>query len=189
MKILPSLLLLFSLFATFRVSAGVAREEAILIFENRKIAIAVPPGFEFSEGKDEAGLRHVSLATAGKKVSLDLVFVPERDGEGARSRARKEKMVELFQEYVASSVEQAMRFEELEPRRGAGTYCVFTDASLVGRQDLPAGEYLHLTAGVKSWPGVFVVFRLFSQDTTSAAYLAGLKLLRESVEERSVPLR
>jgi len=34
-----------------------------------------------------------------------------------------------------------------------------------------------------------VVFRLFSNDITSEAYRAAMRVLRESVEERPVPLR
>jgi hypothetical protein len=34
-----------------------------------------------------------------------------------------------------------------------------------------------------------VVFRLFSQDLKSDSHLAALRVLRESVEERPVPLR
>lgn len=82
-----------------------------------------------------------------------------------------------------------MQFEELEPKTGAGTYCVFTDAALVGRSTLPPGEYLHLTAGVKTWPGVVVVFRLFSNDVNSSEYRAILTMLRESLQEKPVPLR
>ena len=82
-----------------------------------------------------------------------------------------------------------MQFEELEPRTGAGTYCVFTDANLIGKAEVPAGEYLHLTAGLKAWPGVVAVFRLFSNETDSPEYQALMKTLRESLLERPVPLR
>jgi hypothetical protein len=95
----------------------------------------------------------------------------------------------MFVEYVDSSTEKAMQFEELEPQTGAGTYCVFTDAKLVGQTELPPGEYLHLTTGVKTWPGVAAVFRCFSNDTTSAGYKSILAMLRESVHERPVPLK
>ncbi len=169
--------------------AAAQREESVLLFEHRKVSVAVPPGFTVTRSRDEAGLVNLELAGAGQRVSLHLVFVPDPEGGALPARARKERMVELFESFVAGSEEKAMRFEELEPRRGAGTFCVFTDTSLVGRTDPPPGEYLHLTAGLKAWPGVMVVFRLFSPDTTSADYLAGLKLLRESVEERPVPLR
>jgi hypothetical protein len=99
-------------------------------------------------------------------------------------------MVRAFQEYVPQSAEQAMQFEELDPRTGAGTYCVFTDATLVGKPQLPANEFLHVTAGVKAWRGGYVVFKLFSNDTLSAEYRALLKMLRDSVAELPVsPLK
>jgi hypothetical protein len=189
MKIHLTLLGLLSLASSVPLTAAAQREESVLIFENRRVAVAVPPGFSFASSQDEAGLINLNLADSGNKVSLHVVFVPDPEERATQARARKEKMVELFKGFVASSVEQAMRFEELEPRRGAGTYCVFTDAGLVGRPSFPPGEYLHLTAGVKAWQGVIGVFRLFSNDTTSAEYLAMLKLLRGSVEERPVPLR
>ena len=185
-----SLLFLACLFAPMALGLAAAqREEAVMIFENRKVSVAVPAGCSFSRGADETGLLNVNLADAGNKVSLQLVFVPDPEGQSIQPRPRKEKMVELFNSFVAGSVEKAMRFEELEPRRGVGTYCVFTDASLVGRTDLPPEEYLHLTVGLKAWRGVVVIFRLYSQDTTSAAYQALLQLLRDGVEERPVPLR
>jgi hypothetical protein len=58
----------------------------------------------------------------------------------------------------------------------------------VGRTDLPPGEYLHVTAGLKAWPGVVVIFRFFSNDTDSPGYQAIMKMLRESLQEKSVPL-
>lgn len=169
--------------------AAAQREEHVAIFDGRKVSVTVPSGFTYESGEDTAGLVNVNLATADGKVSVHLVFAPDSGGENSPARARKEHMVEFFNSYVAGSVEKAMRFEELEPRRGAGTYCVFTDASLVGRTELPPNEFLHLTAGVKTWPGVLVVFRLFSQDTSGKDYTAALRLLRDSVEERAVPLR
>jgi hypothetical protein len=120
---------------------------------------------------------------------MDIVFLPDSENRFANARARKEQMFDLFQEYVGSSTEKAMQFEELEPRTGAGTYCVFTDTNLVGKTTLPPGEYLHLTAGLKAWPGAVAVFRLFSNETKSDAYQAAMKLLRESLEERAVPLK
>lgn len=189
MKTLVSLLGLWALVPGLGLQAGVQREEAVLIFESRKVTVGVPAGFTATTNRDEAGLVQVHLAEATQKATLDLIFVPDPDGEALRSRGRKEKMVELFNSYVASSVEKAMRFEELEPRRGAGTYCVFTDASLVGKTELPPNEFRHLTVGLKAWSGVMTIVRLFSQDTTSPEYQALLKLLRESVEERPVPLR
>lgn len=164
-------------------------EEIVSLSQNRKLAIAVPPGLVLSSDTDERGVVMVRIGHPQNRVSLDLIFLPDPDERFKNARTRKEMMNEQFDEYVGSSAEKAMQFEELEPRVGAGTYCVFTDAKWVGKTDLPPGEYLHVTAGLKAWPGVVAIFRLFSQDTTTAEYVALMKMLRESVHERPVPLR
>jgi hypothetical protein len=179
-----------ALFVFFLVAADTARaasrhEETIPLTETRKLSLVIPDGFTYQATKDEAGAVNVQLATAHDRLTLNLVFLPDPEGEFANARARKEKMVELFQSFVDSSVEKAMQFEELEPKVGAGTYCVFTDAGLVGKAPYPPGDYLHFTTGVKAWPGVVVIFGLFSNDTTSPDYLAAMKMLRESVGERA----
>ena len=186
-----SLWVLFLLPATTLV-AGVelkSRQETILLFENRRLTIALPDGFECVPGKDESGMITLKLADQKEKVSGEVKFLPDPEGRFTNARARKDLMNEMFFDYVGSSSEKAMQFEELDPRVGAGTYCVFTDSSLVGKTPLPSGEFLHLTAGLKAWPGVVAVFRFFSNDTASAEYQAVLKLLRESVQEKPAPLK
>ena len=142
-------------------------------------------------GADQGGAVTVKLTGPKDALDLQLVFLPDPNGElAASARARKEFMAQAFQEFVASSVEQAMQFEELEPRAGGGTYCVFTDATLVGKPQLPPNEFLNVTAGLKAWRGAYVVFKLFSNDTISAEYRSLLKLLRDEVQELPVsPLR
>jgi hypothetical protein len=169
--------------------AAAQREEILELAPGRRVTLAVPPGFAVERPADPAAPPELRLRDAAGTVSLDLAFLPDPEGRAATPRARRERLVELFEEHVAASVEQAMRFEELEPRRGAGTWCLFTDRALVGRAELPPNEYRLLAVGVKAWPGVMVVFRLFSQDAASAAHRAAWGILRDSVEERPVPLR
>ncbi len=177
------------LLAPVVVPAAAQREEILELAPGRRVTLAVPPGFAVERPADPAVPPELRLRDAAGTVSLDLAFLPDPEGRAATPRARRERLVELFEEHVAASVEQAMRFEELEPRRGAGTWCLFTDRALVGRAELPPNEYRLLAVGVKAWPGVMVVFRLFSQDAESPAHRAAWAVLRESVEERPVPLR
>jgi hypothetical protein len=170
-------------------AAGLVREESLGIFGGRRVAVAPPPGFVVKAVQDQAGQAGITVSEASGRYSLEIAFLPDGDGRHASTRSRRELMHELFNEYVGSSKEKGMQFEELQPRSGAGTYCVFTDANLEGRKDLPPGEYLHLTAGLKAWPGVIAVFRFFSDETESAQYRAIIKMLRESLVEKPVPLR
>lgn len=191
---MKSVLKFFALFCLALAAAPAAarsqpQDETLFLFENRKVTIAVPKGFGYVVNKDDLGIYQVKLGDPKNRVSLDIVFLPDPEEHFKQARARREMLNEQFGDYVDSSSERGMQFEELKPRVGGGTYCVFTDAKLAGKTDLPAGEYLHLTAGLKVWPGVLAIFRLFSNDTSSAEYQAAMKMLRESVQERAVPLK
>lgn len=180
------------LFMVFFAAAGATpktHEETVFVFQNRRITFAVPEGLGFASSKDDRGVISVRLGHPKEKVSLEITFRPDPDGAFATARGRKEFMNEVFHSFVASSVEKAMQFEELDPRFGAGTYCVFTDASLVGKTKLPSGEFLHSTTGLKTWPGVVAIFTLYSNDTKATEYQAIMTMLRESVGEKPGPLR
>ncbi len=170
-------------------AAEKAQEENVFIFENRKVSVAVPPGLGFASEKDDAGMISVQIADKKNALNAHLVFVEDPENRFASERVRKEKMVDLFEDFVGRSVEKAMQFEELQPKSGAGTYCLFTDADLVGKTELPPGEFRHFTTGIKAWPGVVVVFRVYANDTGSKEYKAVMAMLRDSVEEKPVPLR
>jgi hypothetical protein len=190
MKTLLPTLLLFSFGAIFASGAMTkSREVTFFLFENRRLVVEVPEGFSFVTQTDSEGFVNLKISSPEDKVSGDVRFLPDPEGRFANARARKELMNEMFIEYVESSQEKAMQFEELDPRTGAGTYCVFTDSKLVGKSTLPAGEFLHLTTGVKAWPGVVAIFRFFSNDTTAVDHQSFLKMLRESVYEKPVPLK
>lgn len=181
---LLGLMFLLSLAATGAAPKDKGREETLILFEQRRVSFAVPEGYSLASNKDEHGLITARLTDPKEKISLQVTFFPDREGTCSTARGRKEFMVESFQQFVSGSVEQSMRFEELSPKFGAGTYCVFTDSALIGKDKYPPGEYLNSTTGVKSWPGCFAVFTLLSNDTKSSEYLAALKVLRESLAEQ-----
>jgi hypothetical protein len=185
-----ALVIAWSCTGLFASAKDKAHDETLVLSGQRRVSLTVPAGFLYASNKDERGLITTKLSDPKDVVSLQITFLPDTEGEFSTARGRKEMMVQSFQQYVAGSVEQGMRFEELEPRGGAGTYCVFTDAALVGKNKFPAGEYLHSTTGVKSWPGCIAVFTLLSNNTTSEEYQTAMKVLRESlIEPPLTPLR
>ncbi len=181
------LLRIAALFVLLAVGAA-AKEtnETVFLFQNRKVEVAVPDGLGFASSKDDHGMMTVRLADPKENVSLQITFFPDPEAYFASARNRREFMNDTFNSFVGSSVEKAMQFEELAPKVGAGTYCVFTDAELVGKAKLPPGQFLYSTTGVKVWPGVYAVFEVLCQDTKSKEYLAVMKTLRESLHELPV---
>ena len=170
------------------LAADKPRELTVALTENREVLVAVPEGFSFQAANEESG-PVIKLNDEKQSISLDVQFLPDPERRFGNARARKEQLNEIFFSFVESSTEKAMQFEELDPKIGAGTYCVFTDEKLVGKTSLPPGEYLHLTVGIKAWSGVIAVFRCFSNDTKSDGYQAVLKMFRESVHEKPAPLK
>ena len=188
MKLLTFAVIVCSLTTTVCANAAV-QDEVVLLGESRKVSIAVPAGFDYALEKSDRGSFVAKFSAAKDELTLDIEFLPDPESQFTNARARKELLNDLFAELVGSSTEKAMQFEELDPSTGAGTYCAFTDEKLVGKTELPQGEYRHLTIGIKAWPGVLAVFRCFSNDITSPRYQSLLKMLRESVYEKPVPLK
>lgn len=180
MKIMR-LLNFFSLTLLFAAVELSAKEESVLLYENRRVTIAVPDGFEYRRVVDKRGAA-LAIVDAQRSVVLHVTLLPDPEGNFTSARTRKEFIVENFHEYLESSVEQVMQFEEMNPRSGACSYCVFTDAHLVGRKEMPPNEYLYATIGVKAESGCVAVFTLLSNDTSSKEYQATLKIVRESLQ-------
>lgn len=164
-------------------------EESIILFENRKVVITLPEGFGIASSADPRGLMLIRIADRQSRVSAEITFFPDPEGRFGDAWTRQEFMHEVFQEYRDGSVEQAMQFEELDPKVGKGTYCIFTDSKLTGKTALPPNEFLNVTTGVKTWPGVVALFTVFSNGTKTKEYRAMMAMLRESVHEPPVPLR
>ncbi len=161
-----------------------AKEETLGLYQDRRVTINVPEKFNYSTGRDARGIITVKITDPNLKTNLLVSFFPDPDGRLAKEDDQRAFVAETTQTYAEGSVEKGYDFKDLAPHTGSGMYCVFTDATLVRKAPLPPGEYLKVTSGVKAWAGGFFLFTLLSNDTTSEEYQAGMKLLRESFEEK-----
>jgi hypothetical protein len=161
-----------------------AREETFPFYEDHRVTIDVPDGYTYARSFSESGVITARITDPKREISLEISFLPDPDGQFATPRARRLFMAGNFQTYVAGSVEKEMRFEELKPRTGSATICVFTDTNLVGKTELPPNEYLNATTGLKRWPGCAAYFTLLSNGLGSPAYQTALKIITESVHDK-----
>lgn len=175
--------LLLVIFLAFSVRLS-AKEEFVQLYADRRVAIAVPDGFTFEKNFAANGVVTIRLGDPQQQLSLQISLFPDLAGQFSRPRARVQFMVEEFNKFVVGSVEKAMQFQELHSRSGSGTFCVFTDASLVGKTELPPNEFRNVTAGLKAWEGCAASFELYSNDTASKSYEAAMKILTESVHDK-----
>jgi len=177
------LLLALSAALLFGASAS-AKEESLILFQDHHLMIAVPEGYLFSSGRDDRGIISVKVTDPREKIDLQVSFFPDANNRLATEDGQTSSVAELCQPYAEGSVEKSYDFKPLDPSAGSGTYCVFTDASLVKKMPFPRGEFLNVTCGVKSWPGCYLIFTLLSNDTTSKEYQTALKLVKNSFEEK-----
>ncbi len=163
-----------------------SRDET-LILDTHRVIISVPEGYVYSSGRDEQGVLMAKITDAKEKIDLQVRFEPDPTGRLGGEAQQMEFLATVCQQYAEGSIEKGYAFKPLEPHRGSGTYCAFTDASLIGKQPVPKGEYLHITQGVKVSSGWVLVFTVLSNDTTSKEYQTALKLVKESFEEATAP--
>jgi hypothetical protein len=163
-----------------------AREETVLLDKHR-VTISVPEGYVYSSGRDEQGIIMAKLSDPKEKVDLQVRFQTDTGARLGGEAQQMEFLANVCRQYAESSVEKGYEFRALEPRKGNGTYCSFTDATLAGRLPIPKGEFLHVTTGVKVWNGCVLIFTVLSNDVTSKEYQTALKLVKESFEETPAP--
>ena len=176
-------LLLFALLAAGSAASAKDSEEKFILLEEHRVSIAVPDGYVYSSGRDDNGTLVAQIADPKEKNRLQVVFQSDPDSRLGAESQQMRFLAEKCGQYADGSVEHSYDFKSLAPHTGIGTYCSFTDASLVGREP-PKGEFLHVTMGVKAGPGWIIVFTLLSNDTASKEHQALLKLVKESFEEK-----
>jgi hypothetical protein len=164
-----------------------AKEETLILFQDHHLTIDVPEGYLFSSTRDDRGIITVKIGDPKEKIDLQVSFFPDAKNRLATEEGQMSAVAELCQPYAEGSVEKSYDFKALSPQTGTGTYCVFTDATLVKKMPFPPGEFLNVTCGVKSWPACYLIFTLLSNDTTSKEYQTAMKLVKTSFEEKADP--
>src|SRR4051812_40800724 len=155
----------FLCLALASAAAGFAKEKAhdeTILLDTHRVTISVPEGFVYSSGRDEDGALMAKIADAKEKIDLQVRFQADPSSRLGTESQQMEFLATICRQYAEGSVEKGYDFKPLEPRHGSGTYCAFTDASLVGKLPAPKGEFLHITQGVKVAPGWILIFTVLS---------------------------
>jgi len=183
MKFPQPLLLLCALLAASGSAVAKDGEEKFILLQERRVSILVPDGYVYSSGRDDNGTLMAKIADPKAKNELQVSFQADPESRLGAESQQMAFLAQACRQYAEGSVEHSYDFKPLAPHAGTGTYCTFTDASLVGRPP-PKGEFLHVTTGIKAWPGCNLVFTLLSNDTASKEYQTLLRLVKDSFEER-----
>ncbi len=176
-------LTLLPLAAGVTLGAKEKSNDQTLLLGDHRVTIAVPDGYIYSSGRDDQGAIMVKITDAKEKIDLQVRFQPDPDSRLGAESQQMDFLAKICQQYAENSVEKSYDFKQLEPSHGSGTFCAFTDVTLVGHEP-PKGEFLHITTGVKAWLGWALIFTVLSNDTDSKEYQTALKLMKDSFEEK-----
>jgi hypothetical protein len=164
---------------------GATTEKTVVIFENRQLAIALPRNWTFSESRDtRTGVQTIAIADAKGEIELQVSFLPDPEGRLASREALEGEMQKAFTPYLEDAVEKGMKFVVFDGPDGVGGYTTFTDRRFVG-QKVPDGERLLSTTGMRSWPGVHLIFTLLSNSADTGTYREALELVRTGIRQTS----
>ena len=111
-----------------------APAETLDLGPHGSFSIAVPKGWTYSATKTEDTGYAIVLtppADVNARFLFNLVFVPK--GETSSKEDVQEKVLTIADQFVDASVEKKKVLHDFTVSSGYGAYCVFTDASRVGK--------------------------------------------------------
>lgn len=105
-----------------------------------------------------------------------LTFAYTTNGTPSKDDIRKE-VLHLTEQFVSGSVERKKNLKDFSLEKGYGCYCLFTDASLVGKKP-PPGDYKVMGSGqVQPADNLVGVVSLFADEADGGEMQAMLKII------------
>jgi hypothetical protein len=163
-------------------SASIGRGADFDLGTHGKLSVSVP---------EDWGVNGKSANTPeGKALGYTFAFKPRNDANakclltfvyqtnGATSKdAVRQEVLRITKAFVADSVEKKQDLKDFTLESGYGTYCLFTDASLVGKKAEP-GDYKVMGSGrIQLDKDVGAVVSMFADDANGGEMKAMLKIL------------
>jgi hypothetical protein len=156
------------------VAACSARCAEFDLLKHGTLFLAIPDGWRSQvdtvQTADPLGTNQVftithSNLTASCKISIG--YVPHDPLDQA---AVRKKLLRLAKDLESGSVEKKTTVQDFALKHGFGAYCVFTDASLVGKKP-PQGEYRVMGIGqIEPEDNFLVIVSLLADDAKSPEF-------------------
>jgi len=155
-------------------------EEFVTVPGRARLSIFVPAGYSFSCERDVDKNADVRMENPIWPIAITAFIIADSNPAVVTEEWQRNEVISRIASALPDAKEKDYNFQPLHPVSGTGVFCVFTDARYKRVADLPAGEYMHLTGGVKAWRGCYVFFQIMSNDLTSPEYLEAFQLFETS---------
>jgi hypothetical protein len=134
------------------------------------LSVVVPGGWAAKvepPGKGGYALSFQPTDGSNVKCLLTFLYAANRKPDKAVIRAA---VLRICEQFVSQSVEKKADLKDFSLEKGFGAYCVFTDASLVGKEVRP-GEYKVMGSGqVQPNEDMLGVVSLFADDAAGQEF-------------------
>lgn len=175
-RVLPLLLLLVAT-GSFAIAQT---DQTVTIPGRHHFSILVPAGYSFRVERDRENNAAVFMENPVWGISITAFLISDREHPLTTTDWQRNELISRVAGAFAQAKEADYNIQPLHPVSGTGVFCVFTDGTYKRVEDLPPGEFLHLTGGVRAWRGCFVYFQIMSNDLTSPEYQEAFGLFETS---------
>jgi hypothetical protein len=159
-----------------------AEEVTVQVPHADKLKIVVPAGWKHSVTQKIPALPPtLEIQESTAPVTLKITFLPDRDGKLAKEEELKKLMKATTGLYLAGSVEQKLELVPIASKNGKGFYATFTDWSLLGKKEVPPGQFRIVTSGILVIGKQAAAFTLLSNRQEGNEYAAAMKVITEGI--------
>jgi len=155
-------------------------EQTVVIPGRHRFSILVPAGYSFRVDRDREDNAAVHMENPVWQISITAFLISDREHPLTTAEWQRNELISRVASALSQAKEADYNLRPLHPDSGTGVFCVFTDGTYKRVEDLPPGEFLHLTGGIKAWRGCFVFFQIMSNDLTSLEYQEAFGLFETS---------
>jgi hypothetical protein len=141
------------------------------------LSVVVPDGWRAKVEPPGKGGYALSFQPAdGSNVKCLLTFLYGANGKPDKAVIRS-AVLRACEQFVSESVEKKADVKDFSLEKGFGAYCVFTDASLVGKEVKP-GNYKVMGSGqIKPNEDMLGVVSLFADDAAGQEFKVMVKII------------
>jgi len=147
-----------------------------------KLSVTVPDNWSINgkavNGRDGApiGYAFAIKPRSDANAKCLLTFAYTTNGAPDKEVIRKE-VLRICEQFVSESVEKKKNLKDFSLEKGHGAYCLFTDASLVGKKPKP-GDYKVMGSGeVQPADNMLGVVSLFADNADGPELKAMIKII------------
>ncbi|MGH8021116.1 MAG: hypothetical protein ACREIA_23120 [Opitutaceae bacterium] len=159
-------------------------ERTVSLPHGSKIRVEVPAGYSFETERNQFGVTLVKMENPVWHIVVSALIFPEEDPASTTTEWQQNRLITFVADALSIAAEKDYNFKPLYPKKGSGTYIVFTDPRVAKGEPLPPEEFANLVGGVKAWPGTTIVFQILTDSLTSPEFEEMMRVFTDSFERR-----